>query len=64
MNFLKNYHYPGNIRELKNIIERLIVLAEGSAIHFKNAKGIYNTQKKMQFHILMKIYEMQESSLK
>lgn len=38
MNFLKNYHYPGNIRELKNIIERLIVLAEGSAIHFKNAK--------------------------
>lgn len=38
MNFLKNYHYPGNIRELKNIIERLIVLAEGSVIHFKNAK--------------------------
>lgn len=38
MSFLKKYHYPGNIRELKNIIERLIVLAEGSVIHFKNAK--------------------------
>ncbi len=25
--FLKNYDYPGNIRELKNIIERLFILA-------------------------------------
>lgn len=38
MDFLKRYHYPGNIRELKNIIERLIVLAEGSVISFKDIK--------------------------
>lgn len=25
--FLKEYHYPGNIREMRNIIERLIVLS-------------------------------------
>ncbi|PAB59591.1 sigma-54-dependent Fis family transcriptional regulator [Anaeromicrobium sediminis] len=28
MEFLLNYNYPGNIRELKNIIERLVVLSE------------------------------------
>lgn len=38
MKFLKTYHYPGNIRELKNIIERLIVLSEGNSIHFKETK--------------------------
>lgn len=30
--FLNNYDYPGNIRELKNIIERLVVLSDGGHI--------------------------------
>lgn len=38
LNFLRKYHYPGNIRELKNIIERLMVLTEGSSIKFRDAK--------------------------
>lgn len=29
---LKNYDWPGNIRELKNIIERAVILSEGSVI--------------------------------
>ena len=29
---LHNYSWPGNIRELRNIIERLIVLHEGNEI--------------------------------
>ena len=46
MKFLKNYHYPGNIRELKNIIERLIVLAEGNVICFNDTKNyIQYTEK-------------------
>ena len=30
--FLNNYNYPGNIRELKNIIERLVVLSDNGYI--------------------------------
>ncbi|QOX64328.1 sigma-54-dependent Fis family transcriptional regulator [Anoxybacterium hadale] len=30
--FLLTYHYPGNIRELKNIIERLVVLSENGIV--------------------------------
>lgn len=32
MNYLANYHWPGNIRELRNAIERLVVLSEGKSI--------------------------------
>jgi DNA-binding NtrC family response regulator len=30
---LEKYNWPGNIRELRNIIERLVILSEGSEIH-------------------------------
>ena len=32
MDFLLSYHYPGNVRELKNIIERLVVLSEDGIV--------------------------------
>lgn len=30
--FLHTYHYPGNVRELKNIIDRMVVLSENGVI--------------------------------
>ncbi|HWQ77249.1 MAG TPA: sigma-54 dependent transcriptional regulator [Anaerovoracaceae bacterium] len=32
MDFLLNYQYPGNVRELKNLIERLVVLSENGTV--------------------------------
>jgi PAS domain S-box-containing protein len=36
LDFLMIYNYPGNIRELKNIIERLVVMAESDLIGIEN----------------------------
>jgi DNA-binding NtrC family response regulator len=32
MALLRDYHYPGNIRELRNIVERLVIRAKGDVI--------------------------------
>jgi transcriptional regulator with GAF, ATPase, and Fis domain len=34
MDKLQNYNWPGNIRELRNVIERAVILARGGALDF------------------------------
>ncbi len=36
MELLVNYHWPGNIRELENLIQRLVLLCEGETIQAKD----------------------------
>lgn len=39
--FLLNYNYPGNVRELKNMIERMVILAPKDGIlHMDDKKGV------------------------
>ena len=33
MDMLQAYHWPGNIRELQNVIERSVILAVGGTLH-------------------------------
>jgi DNA-binding NtrC family response regulator len=41
---LKRYEFPGNVRELKNVVQRLLFQDEMnlSAAHIKNALGLFN----------------------
>lgn len=36
MEWLNNYHWPGNIRELKNVIERAVIVADGPTINTRH----------------------------
>ena len=46
--FLNEYDYPGNIRELKNIIERLVVLSENGIITKNELPVIYDINKNIK----------------
>jgi two-component system nitrogen regulation response regulator NtrX len=36
MNFLTAYHWPGNIRELKNLVERIVVMYNGDRLGIRD----------------------------
>jgi len=38
-NFLRNYHWPGNIRELHNLVQRLLILGAGSEVSLEEAEA-------------------------
>jgi len=39
MNTIQNYHWPGNIRELENVLERAVINSSGSKLHLVDDLG-------------------------
>lgn len=55
---LMNYNYPGNIRELKNIIERLVVLSTDGTIRFNDISDELNMKTLNPTNITLKAVRM------
>jgi two-component system NtrC family response regulator len=36
LDMLVNYHWPGNVRQLKNVVERLVILADDRILNYRN----------------------------
>lgn len=49
---LCDYNYPGNVRELKNIIERAIILTEGSVLKFSSLPREFHANNRISNHSL------------
>ena len=43
--FLMNYDYPGNVRELKNTLERMVVLSRDHVITTEGIPILYNLKR-------------------
>jgi PAS domain S-box-containing protein len=47
LTMLLNYHWPGNVRQLQNVMERLIILSDGSTISPEDILNILGDQFNM-----------------
>ena len=46
-NDLRDYHWPGNIRELKNVIERAVILSPGNVLRLDLSKPNFDATAKL-----------------
>jgi len=49
-NRLRNYYWPGNIRELMNLVQRLLITGSGEEISLEEVENSLNQQKAIQTH--------------
>jgi len=49
LELLNRYHYPGNVRELENIIQRAVALAEGTVIRLRDLPARLTQDKPWHF---------------
>lgn len=45
-----SYHWPGNIRELENLVERSLILEQGEHLFFKEIGGIGESLSILESH--------------
>ncbi|WP_404799239.1 sigma-54 interaction domain-containing protein [Bacillus aerolatus] len=51
MNRLQSYDWPGNIRELENLVERLVIIAAHDEIRLEDLPSHLQTQEKLVFNL-------------
>ena len=44
MDLLKNYSWPGNIRELENSLERIVLISDKATMDYEDVKTIINQE--------------------
>jgi len=57
---LKNYHFPGNVRELKNMIERAIILSKGKSLVAKDFPVYDNKSLKPKLPEQIQVLNLEE----
>ncbi len=64
INVLLDYEWPGNIRELRNIIERLVITSEGNVLDFEDNYPLNVKAQSKKQNVLSSIYRSYNGNLK
>ncbi|AOT08381.1 sigma-54-dependent transcriptional regulator [Pseudoalteromonas luteoviolacea] len=59
-NKLKEYHWPGNIRELSHVLERAVIMAQGNVIEADDIQITQSSKKEVNHVPLMSLEEAEQ----
>jgi len=48
---LLNYHYPGNVRELENILEHALIICQGDTIQLRHLPEYLQSRPAAKMHV-------------
>jgi len=63
MNMLMNYSWPGNIRELKNVLERALLLSRGEMLRPLHFSGLGSEHHAVEIQLMRTVQEVEESHI-
>jgi transcriptional regulator with GAF, ATPase, and Fis domain len=63
LDMLLNYNWPGNVRELEHIIERAIIVSEGSNLNFEKLLGGNLRQTEYDFQSFKTLVEIEKEHI-
>lgn len=58
MDRLVQYNWPGNVREMENIVERALILCDGHPLYFQNLEGKLLTEESLSVELLPQFDQM------
>jgi DNA-binding NtrC family response regulator len=63
MNMLMNYSWPGNIRELNNVLERALLLSRGEMLRPLHFSGLVSENHAVEIQRMRTVQEVEESHI-
>jgi transcriptional regulator of acetoin/glycerol metabolism len=60
LNALQEYHWPGNVRELESVIERAVIISQGTALQVLDSFDTFRKTEELAGHDVKALVKLEQ----